>query len=771
MSDLQPNYIEADEFLRQWQPEGPWHLVAISPERNGIEVGTFSGQEPEVLEFLTKQGTEAKWNIYFVVNPCESLSADPPQLPDMKALAWLHVDLDPRAGEDLEEEQKRILDLLLNPPRPIPPPTCIIFSGGGYQGFWRLDKPLPLDGTAEMYEQAKLYNKQLEIVLGGDNCHNVNRLMRLPGPINRLDAGKRKRGRREAQAKVVEWNDTTYSLDQFTKAPADTPSSGSAASFEPPADVRRFSSVDDIKELKGSPQARVVIVQGMDPDDPDKFPGSRSEWLFFVCCEMVRAGCTDDDIYSVITDPAFGVSASVLDKGSGTERYAIRQIRRAHEFADDFQTDSKGNPYPNLHNARMAITKLGVTLEFDEFSERSLIDGLSGFGPHLEDAAVTRLWLTIEETFKLAFGKDKFWAIVLDTARRNIRHPVREFLDTLRWDGVPRLDGWLTDYLGVEDSEYTRAVGMLVLVAAVRRVRDPGCKFDEMMTLEGAQGGGKSSALRALAMKSEWFSDDLPLGVKTQQFIEATSGKWIVEAGELRGMRKGDVETLKACLSRQADRARMVWGRLAVERERQFVIIGTTNSEQYLRDHTGNRRFWPVKVGTIDLAGLRRDREQLWAEAVARELAGESIRLDPSLYAAAAREQDARRVEDPFVQRLSDALSGVEGKLRAGDAWEIVGVPPGQRSQEHNARLGDAMRELGWERTKRRFGGRPEWSYVKGNSSDELEVERDDYGQVRGVRPAGTSAAEEACEAGVFGWWPEPECGWLEAYRTYLGER
>jgi hypothetical protein len=512
--------------------------------------------------------------------------------------------------------------------------------------------------------------------------------------------------------------------------------------------VARFNSVDDIEELRGSQheQARAVIAQGFDPDEPDKFPGSRSEWLFFACCEKVRAGCSDDTIYSVITDPSFGVSASVLDKGSGVEDYAVRQIERAREQGDldaeSFQSDKNGKPYKNLRNARLAVMKLGVALEFNEFADRAIISGLPEFGPHLNDAAVTRMRLEIEERFGIPFGKDWFADFISDAARRNRKHPVMEFLDQLEWDCKPRLDGWLSTYLGDEDTPYSRAVGTLTLVAAVRRVRSPGCKFDEMVVLEGPQGSLKSSALKVLAVREDWFSDDLPLNAKAQQFIEQTVGKWVVEAGELKGMRKGDVESLKSCLSRSLDRARMAYGRLPIERARQFVIIGTTNSERYLKDSTGNRRFWPIKVGEVMLDELRRDREQLWAEAARREADGASIRLDPALYHEACSAQEARRVADPFTETLGAVLDGAVGKIRSRDAWSIIGMPPDRRTQHDTERFGEALRELGWKRKELRFGGNPEGAYVMRDKLAQrmvLEVVFDERGEAIRVKPKGQS--------------------------------
>jgi predicted P-loop ATPase len=331
---------------------------------------------------------------------------------------------------------------------------------------------------------------------------------------------------------------------------------------------------------------------------------------------------------------------------------------------------------------------------------------------------VSRLWLKIDETFHFRPGRDLFQIIVEDTARRNQIHPVCDYLNSLKWDGSPRLDDWLTTYGGAESTDYTRAVGSLMLIAAVRRVRQPGCKFDEMPVFISAQGKNKSSALAVLAIQDEWFSDDLPLNVDAQKTIERTEGRWIVEAAELGGMRKGGVEHLKAFLSRGTDRARMAYGRLPKSAPRQFIIIGTTNSETFLRDSTGNRRFWPVATPEFDLDILRRNRDQLWAEAAAREAAGVSIRLDPQLWASAAEQQEERRIDDPWVSIFAEKLGDFQGRLKPSDAWAVINIPEGQRTQEHNQRLGEVLRAIGFNRKKIRFGGDPEWGYYRGDSSE-----------------------------------------------------
>lgn len=375
------------------------------------------------------------------------------------------------------------------------------------------------------------------------------------------------------------------------------------------------------------------------------------------------------------------------------------------------------------------MREMGVAVSYDEFKDRMFVSGLPGFGPMLSDGAMVRLRLQMDARFRMRVPKEFFHDVVEDTARQFSFHPVRDYLDELVWDQTPRIDTWLSAYGGADNSAYTRAVGSLLLVAAVRRIRSPGCKFDEMVVLESAQGKNKSTALSVLAVKDDWFTDDLPLTADARTFIERVGGYWIVEAGELTGMRKGDVEQLKALLSRRTDRARLAYGRITTDRPRDCVIVGTTNSEQYLRDSTGNRRFWPVAVKAFDLEALRRDRDQLWAEAAALEAEGASVRLDASLWADAAEEQEERAVDDPFYETLGSVFGEQTGKVRSESVWLALGVDAAHRTQDQQVRLGAAMRKLGFQRTKMRFGGRhPENCYVRGSKSERalpLEVRRE----------------------------------------------
>jgi len=363
---MQPNYNASIEFLQKWCPDGPWVLTAITLDKKSIDTQTFTNAE-EVKKWLEQYGKNR--NIYFSVNPTIHPVNKKPMREDVKSLDWLHVDIDPRVGEDIDEERKRALHILQNPPNNIPAPTVIVFSGGGYQGFWKLLEPKEINGEEALFEDAKRYNQALELAFGADNCHNVDRIMRLPGTINRPDAKKKKKGRTEALAELIEWHDDRiYQLSTFTPAPAvqtEQKGFGNTKRIHVSGNIPRIDDVNDLSE-KVSDLCKVVIVQGTDPDNINRFP-SRSEALFFVCCELVRADVDNDTIYSIITDPDFQISSSVLDKGRNAEGYALRQIERAREDAID----------PNLRelNEQYAVVVMGgksrvIYEDWDEILER-----------------------------------------------------------------------------------------------------------------------------------------------------------------------------------------------------------------------------------------------------------------------------------------------------------------------------------------------------------------------------------------------------------------
>lgn len=360
----------------------------------------------------------------------------------------------------------------------------------------------------------------------------------------------------------------------------------------------------------------------------------------------------------------------------------------------------------NQHNVRRAIQLVGLELSYHEFAERMLVSVDNKPVVPLDDRIMNAAWLKIDRECRFRPSFAFFEAVLTDSAYDVCFHPVRDYLASLRWDQTPRIDHWLSRYGGADDSDYLHAVSSIVLIAAVRRIMQPGCKYDEMLMLESAQGFSKSSALRSLCPKDEWFSDDLPLNVDAKEIIERTLGKWIIEASDLAGHRKADRDHLKSMLSRQTDGpARMAYAHIPVERPRQFIIIGTTNSAEYLADPTGSRRFWPVKVKRFNLEQLIADRDQLWAEAAVREASGASIRLPEALWDVAGEHQELRRNADAWESVLHSAIlktpASGDGKVRIAtdELWSALGIPLERRDRSASIRISDIMQRLGLKRT------------------------------------------------------------------------
>jgi hypothetical protein len=311
-------------------------------------------------------------------------------------------------------------------------------------------------------------------------------------------------------------------------------------------------------------------------------------------------------------------------------------------------------------NARKAIPELGILCRHDVFHDRKIIEGsgINEHGPELSDAHVRAIRDLILARYRVDPGLDNVFQAATRACEENRFDPVCDYLDSLRWDGKPRLARWLHTYCGAEDIELNRAFATLTLVAAVRRARQPGCKFDQILVLEGPEGTNKSSAIALLAGQ-ENFSDQTILGLDDQRQQERTRGVWLYEIADLAGMKKSEVEKVKAFASRTHDRARAAYTRNVDERPRRCIFIGTTNDETYLRSQTGNRRFWPIKTGRVDLDALQRDRDQLWAEAAHLEKQGMSLVLPESLWEAAGKQQESRREQDPW----EDHLANVRGEL------------------------------------------------------------------------------------------------------------
>jgi hypothetical protein len=428
-------------------------------------------------------------------------------------------------------------------------------------------------------------------------------------------------------------------------------------------------------------------------------------------CALVRSECpgvTDDQLVALLL-PAASTAERAARVVEDTPR-PDGPSKRANALAAGLDIDDNGKPVLSQENIVKAIEHLGVDLSHDQFADRCYLER-AGERAEFSDAVIDSVWLEVDRTYGFRPSKDLFYTVATDRARANGYHPVLEYLAGLEWDGVARLDSWLVDYCGAEDTEYVRAVGALPMIAAVRRVRSPGAKFDELLILESeVQGTGKSSAVKTLAVRDHWFSDDLPLGAPGKVVVEQTAGFWLIEVGELQRAKGRDREDIKAFLSRTADVGRAAYARLAARRARSFVAIGTSNGAVF-DDATGNRRFWPVTVDRIDLDGLRTARDQIWAEAAAREADGASIRLAEELWPAAAEAQLQRTsAEDPIADKIEAWLGDLEGWVDSEDLWRVLELEDVDRRGRLTHKRWAALKRLGFVRIQHRR----RWGYARG---------------------------------------------------------
>jgi predicted P-loop ATPase len=289
-------------------------------------------------------------------------------------------------------------------------------------------------------------------------------------------------------------------------------------------------------------------------------------------------------------------------------------------------------------------------------------------------------------------------------SKHNTYHPVKNYLESIQWDKKPRVATWLTEYAGVNPSNYTNTVARKVLIAAISRIYKPACKFDHMLILEGKQGIGKSFICSILG--KHWYGDPT-LNVQDKDTIDAIRGKWILEVSEMECATRTETQALKAFISRQTDRMRPAYARTTEDFPRQSVFIGTINPESngYLKDTTGNRRFWPVYCSEIKIEKLKKDIDQIWAEALYLFKKGETLYLDDiEIQKEAEQEAESRRTEDPWTDLIRTWVN-TEGELGeprkhvTGRAvWEEgLGGAPRNFGRVEQIRISTVLqKELGW---------------------------------------------------------------------------
>ena len=460
-----------------------------------------------------------------------------------------------------------------------------------------------------------------------------------------------------------------------------------------------------------------VMLDALDPEDHR----DHGAWLELMCaCHHATAGdgreefvawSRRDPIYSDHSDIVRRRWDSLLAEGNGarlTYRTLYKLLRDAgaeaaiplpraeEDFPDDLPKDALpagatesahaalGPASRGLHvtrtgtapdtfaNALSAVNRSILNPAYDELKQQIVFQGdlpwPASFGRRLDDNTLRLAREYLVNQFQgndYQPSKDNVYEAVSTMAFRKKFNPVLDYLGSLEWDGVRRVERLFPDYFNTEDDDYARAVSVCFMAGAVRRQRSPGCKLDTMPVLRSTQGWNKSTGLKVL-FGDEYFSDADLGDLKNKDAPLLLHGIWLQEFAELDGMRRAESNTLKAFCSRAVDRVRPPYGRVVTEMPRRCVFAGTVNEGGYLSDPTGGRRFWPLRVlEPVDVDAISRDRDQLWAEAAEMEGRGESHVLPAELWAAAAERQADETTEDPWADTIRNFLD-----VRAAEALD-----------------------------------------------------------------------------------------------------
>jgi predicted P-loop ATPase len=385
-----------------------------------------------------------------------------------------------------------------------------------------------------------------------------------------------------------------------------------------------------------------------------------------------------------------------------------------------------GRIIPDLANVLVVLRnepQLAFAVAFHEMRGRALVTAVWPQAPGAEPGARTPHELTEDDASRLQewlqhmampkIGRETVTQAIEVFARERPVHPLRDWLANSEWDGTPRVGTWLNVTLGCPDDDYHAQIGAMALIAMVARVFEPGCKSDYMLVLEGPQGEEKSKFCKALAGEGDYFSDHLPrIDADEIRVSMHLAGKWIIEVAELSAILKAEPETAKHFFSRTHERYTPKFGRAEVVEARQCFFIGTTNDNEYIRDATGGRRFWPVKVGNINIQALVEMREQLFAEAVA--LYRDKVPWWPEREfekRVIAPIQDERQWEDAWTERVRQHIEN-KWTISIAELAGLMGIETARLDRQAQLRLASILKNAGWvkgfEHGKRKVWRNPE---------------------------------------------------------------
>lgn len=395
-----------------------------------------------------------------------------------------------------------------------------------------------------------------------------------------------------------------------------------------------------------------------------------------------------------------------------------RSVGYGQDWTSLLQTTNNGHPLANISNTKLVLENdpaFDGVLAYCNFSYRIMKRKVPPFkmgkAGEWTDSDTERLRIYLSENYGFTPKASDVMGAILVHAEEHAFHPVRDYLATLEWDGNKRLPMWLNTYLGVQDSDYATLVGTFFMVSAIARVMRPPVKVDSVLILEGLQGLGKSSLLHNLF--GDWYTDT-PMALGDKDGYQQMQGMWCIELAELDAFNKAENTRAKQFFGSRVDRYRPSYGRMVQEFPRQCVFVGTTNQDRYLKDSTGNRRYWPVECTKICQEAIKRDRDQLWAEALWWFNQGTQWWPDDAHKHLFESEQEDRYDSDVWEPIIYDWLRrNNRVDYSTSDIMkEALDMDPQAMRPPEQKRVGLIMHRLGFVKKKKRVNGkRPAYYY------------------------------------------------------------
>tara|TARA_R110002020_G_scaffold10923_1_gene41493 strand:- start:364 stop:1698 length:1335 start_codon:yes stop_codon:yes gene_type:complete len=328
------------------------------------------------------------------------------------------------------------------------------------------------------------------------------------------------------------------------------------------------------------------------------------------------------------------------------------------------------------------------------------------------DTDDTRIALWVSRAYSLEYSDAAVSATVQLIGEENKRNPLIEWLDSMQWDGTPRLASWIIEATDCEDNDLNRTMAEKWLIQAIARAYKPGCKADCVLILAGDQGAGKSTLFRTLATE-EYFADT-PLDIGSANSYSQIARAWIYEVAELDSVRRSANSATKAFLSAQEDNFRPAYGRHAITIKRHVVFAGTTNESQFINDMTGSRRYWPLKVNEVNLHWVQENRDQLWAEAIVAFKAGETWYLDKQMDIERHDSSKIYRQDDPWMDPITTFLMVQQGWVTMTMVMEeALKIERGRMNRRDEMRISEILRELDYEKKRMMIGGKRKYVWSK----------------------------------------------------------